>query len=181
SGLGNLVCSVIGKGSGFRNDTYPPLSKHKAGHNSHLGFTRCKHTGAVGAIKRRTSLLDVRLYLQHVFHGNSLSDGNNYFNTCLGRLHNSICRKSRRNKYDGSVGTGSLNRVLNGIKNGFVEVFASSFTWSNATYYICTVFYHLLRMERPFSPCKTLHNYFRIFIYQYTHNAIFKIYTKIRE
>src|SRR5690606_19935566 len=143
----DLVSRFIGKRTGLGNNPNPSFSKDKTRHDTYFGFTWSNDAGAVGADQGSAPFLDIRLYLQHILHRNPLCNGNNHFNTCLGRLHNGICRKSRRNKNNGSVGTGSLNRILNGIKNGSIKVFAPSFARSDATYYICTVFYHLLCME----------------------------------
>jgi hypothetical protein len=56
----------------------------------------------------------------------------------------------------------------------------SAFAWSDAPHYLGAVLDHLLGVKRAFSSCEALNDYFRIFIDEYTHDALIIVSHKNR-
>ncbi|SFV65971.1 hypothetical protein MNB_SV-10-252 [hydrothermal vent metagenome] len=102
----------------------------------------------------------------HIFHRSTFCNDDRKLNPRFCRFHYSIAYKCRRNKDHGNCSICCSNRFCNRIEYRLAQMYLAAFIGRNTTYYIRTIVNTLFRMERALFTCKTLNDYFCIFIYQ---------------
>ena len=95
----------------------------------------------------------------HIAGWNALGYGNNYFDPGIGRFHDSVRSKGRRNENYRYIRISGLNCFLYGIENWPVEMCLATFSRCNTTHNIGSVLDHLAGMKSTFRSGKSLNNY----------------------
>jgi hypothetical protein len=147
----------------------------KSGHNPDLGLTRGDNARTVRPDQPTVAPLQVLLRHHHILNRNPFGDANDDFYSRIGRFHNGIRGKCRRDKDDGHVSPGFLHRIAYRIEYRLTQVIPSALSGSDATDHIGAVFNHLGGVKCSFGAGKSLHDHFRILVNQDAHKKAFRV------
>ena len=88
--------------------------------------------GQFGPIRRVLASLQKRRGADHVECGNAFGDADDQFDAGIGRFHDGVGRKRRRNENDGRVGAGLAARFVDGVEDIDAFVFGAAFAGRDA-------------------------------------------------
>ncbi len=107
--------------------------------------------------------------LHHIQHGNALGDAHDQGDASISCLHDSVCGKGRRNKYDRGVCSGLVDALGDGTKDRDPLVDRPSLAGGYSRHYFSAILKTPPGVEAPLSPGDSLDHQPCVVIDQYTH------------
>ena len=103
-----------------------------SGHDADFAFARRNDARAVRPDQPRAPILQKLPGAHHVERGNAFGDADDQFDLRIGRFHDRVGGKRRRNKNHRGIGAGLVHRFLHGVEDRPAFVRRAAFAGSDS-------------------------------------------------
>src|SRR5438132_4482975 len=169
--LRQLMDGFVGERAAAANDADISLLVDAAGHDADFAFARGDDAGAVRADQARFLEVHDGGYAHHVEGGDAFGDADDEGNFGVVGFQDGIGGVGRRNKNDGGVCDSGVRGVSDGVEDGALELFRSTFARRDPADDACAIFDHLLGVESSFAAGEALDDEASFFVDQDAHRA----------
>src|SRR5229473_4616946 len=169
--LRQLMDGFVGQRAAAADDADVSRLVNAAGHDADLAFAGRNDAGAVRADEARFLEVHNGGDAHHVDGGNAFGDADDERELGVRRFQNSVGGVRRGNENHRGVCAGGLRGVGDGVEDGALEMFRSTFAGSDAADHVCAVLDHLLGMKGAFTAGEALDDQASVFVYKNAHRA----------
>src|SRR5574343_240595 len=169
---GGLCHGFVGQGAGTGHDTDAARIVDVPRHDADLALTRGDDTRAVRADQADAGFVHGFFHVQHVQGGHAFGDAHDQLHAAVDGFQDGVFGESCRYVDNRSVSLGFAYGVFHGVEYRQAQVLAATFARGDTANHLGAHFQRLLGVESTVLAGETLHQHFRIFVYQYAHFEI---------